>query len=97
MYPAVDVLQQLRQMRAWLVANPAKRKTKQGINAFVVRWLSKEQDRGGAAMGNKQRIRPDSAMAQKIAQMSAAYKADMAGEIENMRKLYAQMGGKDES
>ena len=48
LYPAVDVIQQLRQMRGWLIANPANRKTKRGINAFIVRWLAKEQDRGGS-------------------------------------------------
>lgn len=47
LYPAVDVIQQLRQMRAWLIANPRKKKTKSGINRFIVAWLSKEQDRGG--------------------------------------------------
>ena len=47
LYPAVDVIQQLRAMRGWLDANPQKRKTSRGIKAFVVRWLSKEQDSGG--------------------------------------------------
>ena len=47
-FPAVNVLQQLRQMRAWLVAKPERRKTPRGINAFIVNWLSREQDRGGA-------------------------------------------------
>ena len=47
LYPAVDVIQQLRGMVGWLNANPSRRKTKRGINAFVNRWLSKEQDRGG--------------------------------------------------
>lgn len=47
LYPAVDVIQQLRNMRGWLDANPAKRKTKRGVNAFIVRWLAKEQDKGG--------------------------------------------------
>lgn len=50
LYPAVDVIQQLRQMKGWLDANPAKRKTKRGVNAFIVRWLAKEQDRGGTAV-----------------------------------------------
>lgn len=49
LYPAVDVIQQLRNMRGWLDANPAKRKTKRGINAFIVRWLAKEQDKGRTA------------------------------------------------
>ncbi len=45
-YPAVDVEQQLREMRAWSVANQANRKTPRGVNSFIVRWLSKDQDRG---------------------------------------------------
>ena len=45
-FPAVDVPQQLREMRAWCVANPTKRKTPRGISAFIVTWLGKEQDGG---------------------------------------------------
>lgn len=45
-FPAVDVPQQLREMRAWCVANPTKRKTSRGISAFIVTWLGKEQDSG---------------------------------------------------
>ncbi len=48
LYPAVDVMQQLRMMRGWALANPRKRKTKRGVLAFITRWLAKEQDRGGA-------------------------------------------------
>lgn len=51
-YPAVDVMQELREMRTWSQANPSNRKTSRGVNAFVVRWLGKEQDRGG-------RVRPN--------------------------------------
>lgn len=43
-YPAVDVEQELREMRAWANANKAKRKTRRGVEAFAVRWLSKAQD-----------------------------------------------------
>lgn len=46
LYPAVDVLQELRKMTAWCEANPTKRKTRKGIKAFIVNWLNKEQDRG---------------------------------------------------
>lgn len=49
LYPAVDVIQQLRGMKGWLDANPDRRKTKRGINSFIVRWLAKEQDKGGNA------------------------------------------------
>ena len=46
-YPAVDVMQQLREMRTWSLANPSRRKTARGVNAFVISWLGKEQDKGG--------------------------------------------------
>lgn len=44
LYPAVDVDQQLRNMRGWLLANPKNRKTKAGIMRFVNSWLSREQN-----------------------------------------------------
>jgi len=49
LYPAVDVMQELRNMRGWCMANPEKRKTRTGIRRFIARWLSREQDRNGAA------------------------------------------------
>lgn len=47
LYPAVDVIQQLRGMKGWLDSNPSKRKTKNGIKRFINGWLSREQDKGG--------------------------------------------------
>lgn len=49
LYPAVDVMAQLREMRGWCIGNPTKRKTKAGILRFVTSWLAKEQDRGPSA------------------------------------------------
>lgn len=51
LYPAVDVMQQLRNMRGWLLSNPNKRKTGRGIKAFINTWLTKEQDRPRARSG----------------------------------------------
>ena len=48
-YPAVNVEQKLREMRAWALANPTKRKTRRGVQAFINRWLAKEQDSGRGA------------------------------------------------
>ena len=48
LYPAVDILQELRKMKGWLNANPTKRKTKRGIGRFINNWLSREQDKGGS-------------------------------------------------
>lgn len=46
LFPAVDVMQELRKMKSWLDSNPSRRKTKKGILRFVNGWLSKEQDKG---------------------------------------------------
>lgn len=43
-FQAVDVEQELRQIRAWSLANKSNRKTKTGVNRFIVRWLSRAQD-----------------------------------------------------
>ncbi len=47
LYPAIDVMQELRAMKAWCISNPKKRKTARGIKAFINGWLSREQDKGG--------------------------------------------------
>jgi hypothetical protein len=46
LYPAVDVMQECREMKGWLSAHPARRKTRRGILKFVHSWLSREQDKG---------------------------------------------------
>lgn len=46
LFPAVDVMQELRKMKSWLDCNTSRRKTKRGILRFVNGWLSKEQDKG---------------------------------------------------
>ena len=47
LYPAVDIIQELRKMKGWCKDNPQKRKTKNGIRRFIGSWLSREQDKGG--------------------------------------------------
>lgn len=60
-YPAVDVMQELREMRQWSIGKPAKRKTLKGMPSFILGWLGREQDKGGRAQaiapthGNQQR------------------------------------------
>lgn len=43
-FPGVDVLAAMGRMKAWLKANPTKRKTRRGVERFVVSWLGREQD-----------------------------------------------------
>ncbi len=47
-YPAVDVDQQLREMREWLLANPDKKKS--NYKKFINNWLSSHQDKGGTKL-----------------------------------------------
>ena len=47
LYPAVDISQELRNIRGWCMANPVRRKTRKGVNRFINGWLSKAQDKGG--------------------------------------------------
>lgn len=51
LYPAVDVMQELRKMKGWCDSNPARRKTRRGIKRFINTWLAKEQDKGGGSIG----------------------------------------------
>ena len=46
LYPAVNVMAQLRKMDGWLDGNPQRRKTRKGIRKFVNNWLSNAQDSG---------------------------------------------------
>ncbi len=47
LYPAVDILRELKKMKGWLDSNPTKRKTKRGISRFINSWLARAQDSGG--------------------------------------------------
>lgn len=49
LYPAVNVAQELRAMLGWLLTNPAKRKTRRGVERFINSWLQRCQDRGGSS------------------------------------------------
>lgn len=48
LYPAVDVMQELRKMAGWCDSNKTKRKTRRGVRAFITAWLAREQDKGGS-------------------------------------------------
>lgn len=51
LYPAVDVKQELRSMKAWAMSNPAKRKTQSGMMRFINSWLSKAQNQAPSRQG----------------------------------------------
>jgi len=51
-YPEVDVMQELRNIRQWNIANPKRRKTKTGIMRHINIWLADKQN-SGVYHGNK--------------------------------------------
>lgn len=55
LYPAVDVMAQLRAVRAWSLSNPTRRKTASGMPRFLNRWMAEEQNKGaGSRQGGRQ-------------------------------------------
>jgi hypothetical protein len=54
LYPAVDVLQEVRAMRGWSLSNPTRQKTKRGVLRFVNSWLAKAQNKGGLGLARGQ-------------------------------------------
>lgn len=56
LYPAVDIRQELRNIKGWLIASPQRRKTKTGIGKFINAWMSRQQNDArpqGAGNGNR--------------------------------------------
>ena len=51
LFPAVDVIQELRACRAWNLANPSRRKTARGVMRHITRWLSMAQDKAKGGNG----------------------------------------------
>lgn len=58
LYPAVDVMQTLRNLRGWCLANPRRRKTRRGVLRFINAALAKDQDRRPGRSTNGQAGRP---------------------------------------
>ena len=42
-YPNIDHQKEIREMKAWLVSNPERRKTKRGMKRFINHWFSKSK------------------------------------------------------
>jgi hypothetical protein len=55
LYPGIDLGQEYRAMKAWLLANPNHQKTPSGIRRFMNNWLSKAQDKAKSGGGNGNR------------------------------------------
>ena len=43
-YPAVNIKQEIAEMRMWSLSNPTKKKTRSGVTRFINTWLRKTQN-----------------------------------------------------
>lgn len=97
LYPAVDIMQELRNMKGWLISNPERRKTKRGILRFVTNWLSRAQNNGsrGKSIQGRQDVLPDYYVQMKSGEEKEAAKEpdfDREEFEEIRRKLKEQEG-----
>ena len=61
-YKAIDVMEQFAMMRAWLVSNPGRQKTRAGIKTFINGWLKRERGKPDGAPGKRSARPADSWM-----------------------------------
>ena len=52
-YQAIDVKNELEKMKCWLNANPKNRKTRKGVERFIVAWLNRSQDKAPRIVTSK--------------------------------------------
>lgn len=78
LYPAVDVMQELRNMKGWCKENAAKRKTARGIRRFITSWLAREQNRGGT-VGYKKTPSPQGSYGNRLNELLNESRGDFNG------------------
>lgn len=78
-YPALDIRQELREMHAWLIANPTRKKS--NVSAFIVNWLKRSQDRFKAGPTQPRDPIPPG-MAPSAMRTNDAFKGHRSGKIE---------------
>lgn len=55
-YQAIDVKNELEKMKCWLNANPKNRKTRKGIERFIVAWLNRSQDKAPRVIAERKKV-----------------------------------------
>lgn len=64
-YQALDVKNELEKMKCWLNANPKNRKTRKGVERFIVAWLNRSQDKAPRVV-NQQAVIEEEKSSQEI-------------------------------
>ena len=53
LYPTLDTIQQLRNIRAWNLADPQRRKTRRGIMRHITTWMQNSMERQERSTGGE--------------------------------------------
>ena len=88
LYPGVDVRQEYRAMKAYLLANPRKTKTRSGIRRFMHNWLSRSQNSGRVVV---MPARPDAAIGSVRARSESEAAAEEAACREAALSYWGEM------
>ncbi|WP_434310475.1 DUF6291 domain-containing protein [Hominifimenecus sp. rT4P-3] len=89
LYPEIHVKQELRNIKAWCLANPEKRKTRSGAKRFLNSWLSRAQN---SAKGNRFRSESPNRF-HNFHQRETDYDALL---MQEEKRLFEECGGMDD-
>jgi len=90
-FPGINVEAECKRARQWCIDNPKRRKTANGMLAFLFTWLSKEQNRG---TGNRSGTGSDR---QSAARYEGTFESDFAEVRRRNEVLQESSGGADGS
>ncbi|WP_305138593.1 hypothetical protein [Dubosiella newyorkensis] len=91
MFPSINVLTELKRMKAYLEAHPNKKRKAHEMENFVLRWLSKEQDQKLVAPKPQEIKQPQSDLPdwytnQKSTPVKESTKKELEKRLERLRK-----------
>jgi hypothetical protein len=86
LYPAVDIMQELRNYKGWNLATPVNRKTSRGILKSVNRWLTNAQNSGRFYQHNKD----SPAMTRAEKQVIECFGSGSSPPLSNTKKISLQ-------
>lgn len=91
LYPANHVKKSFRDMRAWLITNESKRKTRVGIKRFVNGWLSREANSGTKLGGQPVVIEAPNYIKEQMEGTLPKEEKASTEDIEKIKKLQEKM------
>lgn len=96
LYLAVDVRQELRNLKGWLLGNPKLRKTKTGMGRFINSWLSRAQNEARPGGSNGKRNQSKTGGNVDAARQALAILAEAERVANDANEVQPEAGGSGE-